>query len=351
MNLKRQVRLFGLFFSLLTLFVLLIVPQTTIAHEAYVLDSTEVALAMQGSTLDVVDVIGDHLFDFILYFLGVVAVVLIVFKFSISRFAERAIDPAFFYIKHYSGHIAQLALGLALLASAYNGAVFGTELSLTNLFGNSANAIQILLYISGILIVTGIYTRAGALVCLFIFSILLLLKGAYMINYFTYFGEALVIFLLGASYSLHKVRRPIMSWYVEDLSGIKKHRYVILRISFGVSLIYAALYAKYWHYQLALETISKFNLTNYFSFDPLFLVLGVLCVELAIGLMFTLGIEIRFASIVFIGFLTASLLFFGESVWPHIILVGTALAMFVHGYDQYTLEGRWYKSGVREPVL
>lgn len=43
-------------------------------------------------------------------------------------------------------------------------------------------------------------------------------------------------------------------------------------------------------------------------------------------------------------------MFFGESVWPHIVLFGTAFGMFVHGYDKYTLERVLYKKD-HEPIL
>lgn len=126
---------------------------------------------------------------------------------------------------------------------------------------------------------------------------------------------------------------------------------MIMRILFGISLIYASLYAKLIHGALALEVVTKYHLTHYFPFDPIFLVLGAMLIEILIGIFFLIGFEIRFTSLFFLVFLSMSLVFFGESVWPHIILIGTAIAMFLHGYDRYTFSVRLEKDKRAEPVL
>jgi hypothetical protein len=50
-------------------------------------------------------------------------------------------------------------------------------------------------------------------------------------------------------------------------------------------------------------------------------------------------------------FLIASIIFFQETAWSHIILIGTCIAMFTHGYDQYTIGGSILKRGNLEPIL
>jgi uncharacterized membrane protein YphA (DoxX/SURF4 family) len=143
-------------------------------------------------------------------------------------------------------------------------------------------------------------------------------RGWYVLMYGVYFGDLLVTLF------------PAV-W--------QKYKFVILRILFGFSLIFASLYAKFWFNQLALETITKYGLTNYFPFDPQFLLLGAFCVEILIGLCYILGFQVRLTSIVFMVFLVQSVLFFQEAVWPHVILFGTAVAMLVHGDGNYSLGG------------
>ena len=74
-------------------------------------------------------------------------------------------------------------------------------------------------------------------------------------------------------------------------------------------------------------------------------------VEILIGICIIIGFELRLVAVVFLGFLTLSILFFGEVVWPHIILFGVNLAIFTHGYDQYTLGKLFQGKRIGEPVL
>jgi hypothetical protein len=120
---------------------------------------------------------------------------------------------------------------------------------------------------------------------------------------------------------------------------------------FGISALYASWYAKLFHSNLALNTVTDYHLTKYFHFSALFIVLGALIVESLIGFFFILGIEIRFTALFFLVFLTLSLFFFGEVVWPHLILIGVNIAFILHGYDKYSIEGRFFEKDNREPVL
>jgi len=111
------------------------------------------------------------------------------------------------------------------------------------------------------------------------------------------------------------------------------------------------------HNNLALQVASvplaghEYSLAYYFGFEPQFLVLGAAIIEILIGLFFIFGVAIRWNSIFLLFWLALSLWYFGESVWPHIVLIGLPLAFIMHGYDKYSLEGYFLKKGRREPVL
>ncbi len=79
--------------------------------------------------------------------------------------------------------------------------------------------------------------------------------------------------------------------------------------------------------------------------------LGAAIIELLIGTFFILGIEIRFTALFVLFWLSLSLSYFGEAVWPHIVLIGIPVAFIFYGYDKYSLEGRFFKRRGREPVL
>ena len=150
---------------------------------------------------------------------------------------------------------------------------------------------------------------------------------------------------------MRKYRPHVTGRLAHFLFELNKRKYFIMRAAFATSLLYAALYAKLIHGALALNTVNDYHLTNYFHFAPLFIVLGAFLIEMSIGLFYLLGFELRFTSLFFLTFLTMSLVFFGETVWPHYVLIGTGISMFVHGYDEYTVERAWYRKGKREPVF
>jgi hypothetical protein len=116
--------------------------------------------------------------------------------------------------------------------------------------------------------------------------------------------------------------------------------------------IYASLYAKIIHNQLAVAVTYTYpDIVGFFGFESHFLVLGAALIEVCIGLFFILGIEIRFALLFLLFWLSLSLSYFGEAVWPHFILIGIPTAFILYGYDRYSLEGRFFKKDGREPVL
>ncbi len=323
------------------------------AHEVYVLDSHEIGFAMAQKPLDLMVTIKENPNQFLLWTSFGLLIVSAVFIFSVSSKIEEIFDKYLIKIKRAAPIIAQVTLGLSLLASAYYGAIFGVEIPFDKAFGNWAGILEIAVSLIGAALALGVFPRLAALGALFIFIPLLFKYGIYMLNYFTYLGEALTIFLLGSNYDFFRKKNTHPWWHVNLWLSpkLQKYKYFIIRIFFGASLIYAALYAKYIHGALALETVAKYHLTQYFHFDPLFLVLGAFLIEIFLGICFAIGFEIRFASIFFLVFLTMSVIFFREAVWPHVILIGTALSMFTHGYDKYTLTGRLSKRKDLEPVL
>jgi uncharacterized membrane protein YphA (DoxX/SURF4 family) len=307
------------------------------AHEVYVLNQKEISFDMLAPRPDFISSIEQHLSEFLVWGIGITVLIVVLFFISISAPLERLLDPLLLKIKKYAPHIAQVTLGLSLFASGYYHAIFGVELPLAPLFGNFEMAVSWILVVIGLMLTFGIYPRiAGVVATLFFFG-LVGKFGIYMLNYFTYLGEALSIVIFGGAHTL-SANKKMSSFFTKMIRlSLHEYKFLLMRIFFGISLIYASLYAKFFHGALALDVVTKYHLTHYFPFDPVFLVLGAMLVEILLGVCFLVGFEIRFASLFFLVFLTMSLFFFGEAVWPHVILIGTALAMFVHGYDRFTL--------------
>ncbi len=200
--------------------------------------------------------------------------------------------------------------------------------------------------------ILGLYVRLAALVALVLYVIAIRNHGWYMLTYVNYLGEIIVLLILGShNFSLDTLMATKKKVVNKVQAYLAPRSFMILRVLFGVALIYASAYAKIIHNNLALFTVEQYHLDKILGFEPHFLVLGAAIVELAIGLFFILGIEIRFTAFFLLFWLTLSLIFFGEVVWPHLILIGIPIAYIFYGYDRYSLEGWLFRKKKYEPVL
>lgn len=321
------------------------------AHEVYVLDQKEINVAQQAPTPDFISTIRDQFGLFVTWGLKILVLLIAAFLISFNKFVRKLFAPYLIWLKKYAPHVSQFVLGIAIAAAGYFRALFGIEIPFSEMFGKYDHFIAIIFVILGLMLMIGLLPRISGLFLSVIFILSAYHLGFYMLTYLLYFGEALTIVIFGGAYSIHN--RHFLSHHISKKLHETQHNYkfLIIRITFGISLIYASLYSKLIHGALALETVTKFHLTNYFHFTPLFLVLGAMIVEVLLGLAFASGFLVRFASIFFLTMLTMSLIFFGETVWPHIILIGTAIVVFMHGYDKYTVMSAIQRDKLLEPVL
>jgi uncharacterized membrane protein YphA (DoxX/SURF4 family) len=314
------------------------IPSVVEGHEVYVLGPDQIQTGIATPPFSPIAVILGSLDQFAFWALAAIIVVVGVFFISISRCVEKALDPWLLKVKRYAPLAARVTGGLAFFMCAYHGALFGPELPLVAIFGAYAGAARVLLAVVGLLILAGVWVRAAAVIVAGLFVAGVTHYGWYMLTYTNYAGE-IILLAIGAG------------------TLLTKYRFLILRVAFGISLLYASLFAKFFHNYLALQVAATplaghlHTLAQNFGFEPHFLVVGAGIVEVVIALFFILGIEIRFTSIFLEFWLALSLLYFGEVVWPHLILIGIPIAFLLYGYDQYSLEGRFFKKGRREPVL
>ncbi len=356
----RRLARFGLASFFLSLAAL---PGLASAHEVYVLSSSSIDEAVSIPSFNMWNVVVQNLHQFVLWAFIAVLTVLCVFLISTLRFIERWLDPVFVKMKKYAPFIARLTIGVSFLACAYYQATFGPELPLFSTFGPFSGILTSIFAILGVLAIIGLWVRPAAFVALVIFGFTIWFHGIYMLTYVNYLGEIIVLLILGAhglSFDTYIARRreravnagPAGTTLLSKVGEYLKPRsFAILRVLFGIALIYASAYAKIIHNNLALFTVEQYHLDKLLGFEPHFLVLGAAIVELLIGLFFILGIEIRFTSLFFLFWLTLSLLFFGEIVWPHLILIGIPIAYIFYGYDRYSLEGYLFREKKYQPVL
>lgn len=322
---------------LILLFVLLSVAQPVSAHEVYVLTASQIAHDLQVQNLNVFSSLIPTVNKlwFLLFAAAAVISLLISFFISFSHWGTktaRTIEK----LSKVALPLIRIVFGIALISSAYHHSLFGPELSLSRLW--MAGLWSIALYAFGLLLIAGLFIRISSVILLFLFFLSVLTFHTYMLTYSNYLGEILVLLIMGAD------RFSLDTWLFKKSHLLIKNAedvsIALLRISFGIALLYAALYVKFLHPALAYQVVKEYHLTRYLPFDPLFVVLGAGCVETVIAMLLLLGINMRWNILFFVFWVTLSLLYFGEAVWPHVILFGIATTLFLYGYDRFTLE-RW----------
>lgn len=339
----------------------LAVPALASAHEVYVLSPEAVRQALAMPSFSEWQTIFLNVNQFLFWGFIAVLVIFIVFFVSLSRRLERLLDPLLAKLPPYAPVISRVTIGIAFIAASYHQALFGPELPLATTFGGFAGIVNVLLVLTGLMIVFGFYTRVAGLVAAALFGVESWVHGIYMLTYANYFGEIILLLILGAHQIAfhpkgHDAQR-LPSWFLTLKKKFAPYAFLILRVTFGTSLFYASFYAKILHNNLALMVASlplaghSSSLAQAFGFEPHFLVVGAAIIEILIALFFILGIEIRFTSLFLLFWLSLSLWYFGEAVWPHIVLIGIPIAFIFYGYDTYSLEGWLFKRGGREPVL
>lgn len=342
-----------LYFSLIL--ALLALPTLASAHEVYVLDPERVQTLEKLPSVPFFTILQHNMADTILWGILVATLIVVVFFLSIFAPFEMFFDKYLFKLKHFAPFISRVTAGLAFILCGYHQALFGPELSLHELFGSYAHVVSYALYITGALMVCGLYTRFAGFVGLALFFVAIMKHGLYMVTYMNYFMELILLILIGG----HRlaIKKHHLTWnkagqLFESIGNQHgEFGFFLLRVGFGISLIYASVYAKILHNQLALAVVNDYDLISVFGFNPEFIVFGAAIIEVLLGIFFVLGLEIRFTAIVLNIFLTLSLLYFGEAVWPHVILIGIPIAFFCYGYDKYSLEGYFFKKGNREPIF
>lgn len=349
-----------IFLYVFLLAAVVFIPQVR-AHEVYVLSPDQINQALITPPFLRWDTIVHSLEQFVFWTIVAALTVSVVFFLSLSRWIEQALYPFLNRLKKYSFTISRVTIGLGFLIAAYVGDSFGPELTLTSTFGSASPIVSGLMIAAGLLIIFGYMTRWAALVCLGVFASVAYVHGWYLLTYTNYLGGIIALLILGGHHASIEGARDFTKSSLGLVDRLAKEiapiAPALLRICFGISLLYASLYAKWIHNNLALQVTNlplaghPFNLAHYFGLDPQFMVMGAGIVEIVIAVFFILGIEIRFAALFLEFWLTLSLLYFGEAVWPHIILIGVPIALFFHGYDKYSLEGKLFNREKLEPFL
>lgn len=320
----------------------MLLPDFRFAHEVYVLTPKQINQDQSQKSTNVLQALANshNLRLFIFWSLFTLAILgLVLFLKSTKPFQKlgRFIDKA----TPIAPDIIRIAFGVSLIISAANNAVFGPELPLES-FGLSG-LLKIALVVAGIGLTLGLLTRYFAWLAILIFIYVFVSQGWYSLTYVNYLGEAIAVILLPRqNISLDALITKLRH---KKIPKFRYERYSmpVARILFGFSILYAAINVKFVTSSLSLDVVNRYHLTNYFPFDPLFIVLGAGLIECLIAILFMLGLLQRFNTIFFLTFLTLSIMFFKESVWPHYLLIALAVGIFLHKPDMWALDRYLFK--------
>lgn len=308
----------------------LLFPFAVLAHEAYVLPKSffwqEIVKPISPRALAVLQNPHDLLVSMEIT-VGILVLIFLNFLFRQSAVGEKthkffekfsALGPVF----------VRIAIASAFFFGAKSGAFLGPELSLAQM--PFAEILRWCLYIASGMIMAGFLTEIAALLGLIVFTVGLFSFGAYLATYLNYLGELIVLVVFGMRrLSLDLLLfGPLQKWRKKW----EPYETTVVRVLYGIALIYAGINVKFLHPDLTLRVINDWNLTRFhwlFPSDPLLVVLGAGLAESAIGLFIILGFEMRMTVLISLFYITLSLLFFRELVWPHILLYGISLNLLI----------------------
>lgn len=317
--------------SLMGFLLALISPIIASAHEAYVLPKKvfDAGLA-QPINLSVFRAVysPENLKITVLVVSATLVGIIIWFFLQHSKIGQKVNEKLAQY-NHWSLLIVRLSIAAAFLGSAYTNSFLGPELSLNSLPYGSL--IRILFYLASVMILFGLFSRLVGLITFIIFLIAFKVFGVYLLTYFNYLGEILTLLLFGTFFLAldGRIVPKTKVW----LEKIRPYESTILRVFYGIALSYAAINIKLLHPILTIDVANIYHLNRFswlFPNDPILITFGAGLAELAIGAFIIVGFQTRLVVLVSLFYITLSLLFFREAVWPHIMLYGLGFSLLIN---------------------
>ncbi len=240
----------------------------------------------------------------------------------------------------YGPHFVRITIALALFFSALSNSFLGPELHISA-FPYAYLVRSVLFAMSG-MIAVGFMTELAAFVGVIIFVGSLFVYGPYVFTYLNYLGELIVLSLFGMRmFSLDKyLLGPLKRFVVFERYGT-----LIVRVLYGLALVYAAITVKLLRPDLTVSVVESWHLTQFhwlFPSDPLLVTLGAGIVETVIGLFIIFGFELRLTVLISLFYITLSLLYFRELVWPHLLLYGISFNLLLQP-EMFTLDHFFFK--------
>lgn len=328
-------------------------PTLAFAHEQYVLTKHQLDVGFTDKTTHVLDALKSPENVRIAIFVGIGITILMVlyFFFQYSKLGK-LLDQKLYKFENIGHFLIRISLAVSLLASAYFHAFLGPEIPIISIF--LGNLLIPLMYVLGLLLLFGIFTRISSFIGLLILLATTLVYRDYMITYFNYFGEYLALIIFG-SYFL-SVDNKIFG-ISKLITKYKDLEILILRVTYGISVMYPAITIKLLHPAVIVAIYNQYHMGKiWWLFPPSALLtsLGTGLAQILVGVLIIFGFETRLAAFATFLLYFGSVIFFQEAVWPHIVLLALAFYFVINNGGKFTLdnliENRLFTKKTKESV-
>ncbi|MDB4939600.1 MAG: hypothetical protein JWO40_25 [Candidatus Doudnabacteria bacterium] len=316
-------------------------PFTSSAHENYVLSHAQIDAGMRDYSLNVFNALKNphNLIIGVAFGLGSFILFVLYFLFQHSKWGIR-FDKFIKRFDPFGSVVLRFALGISFIASAQTHAYLGPEISVYSLpFGG---LIHILLYILGIMLIIGLFSEVIGAVSLLVFILATIVYKDYILTYFNYFGEFIALIFFGSKvFSVDRLLQGTSSALGRMREKFKQYEIAIIRITYGISVLYPAISIKLLHPIIIVEIVQQYHLTQFhwlFPQDPLLIALGTGLAQVVVGTAIILGFQTRLNTLITFVLMAMSVLFFKEAVWPHYILLALALYLMINNGGEWGLD-------------
>jgi len=324
-------------------FIILFLPQRAFAHENYVLTQQQINQGMRDNNIHVLDALNNLANVEIGLFVAAGTLVLIVIYFFFQKSKPGVIlDENLKKLEPFGIPILRIVLGLSFIYSAFTNSYLGPEIPTSSLI--LGNVIHYSLYILGVLLILGLFNNLTGFLSLIIIILATLTYKDYMMTYFNYFGEFIALMFFGTRFIALDQFLPNLIGKIT--AGLKKFEAPIIRVTYGISILYPAISIKILHPIIIIQIVNQYHLNQIhwlFPQDPLLISLGTGLTQIAVGLFIIIGFETRMASLITFVLYLMSILYFKEVVWPHYILLALALYLVINNGGRYTIDSLFIK--------
>lgn len=315
----------------------LLLATNAYAHEAYVLTPQEFQAGLLVNSTNPFNQLSDpkHLPLFLTISLFVGLSFILIILWSTTNWSQ-ILDNIVRKAKVIGPLIIRLAISASFFFAAQINSILGPELPLDHIpYGY---VLRLALFAISIMVLFGFLTELAALIGLFAFLYISYFNGLYMITYANYFGELLVLLLFGSRFLSFDSLLFGKNHWDQKFQKFRDLEVPIVRVLYGVALIFAGYTIKFQHQQLSIDVYNQYHLINFFHSSAGFIAAGAGLSEILIGLFILVGFAMRWTILISLAFITLSILYFREMLWPHLMLYGISFSLLINSGDKFTID-------------